>query len=369
MKRVANTIRGSLFLFLVKFESVNSILRMSKKTFVSFIVPVYNRSGELRELLESFRMLKLPGDLNFEIIIVDDGSDPPLEEVVQAFGKSLPVNYFYKKNSGPGDSRNQAMQKAQGDYFVILDSDVILPEDYLKVLSDFIQKHPEIDMFGGPDTDAPGFHFFQKAVNLSMTSFLTTGGIRGKKKNVQRYVPRSFNMILKREVFEETGGFSAMHPGEDPEWVYRIWRKGFRTGFAPDLKVFHKRRIDWKSFFRQMKKFGMTRCILNRMYPEADSWVYRVPLVLVLWTIISVMAAVFVTPYWLLPLALYLVLVFVEFLWHSHNPLLSLYALAVFMVQIFAYASGFLTACLRLGFSGRSPEALFPDLYFKSPNK
>ncbi len=338
---------------------------MSKTKSISFIIPVYNRPDEIKELLKSFLVLKKNG-WHYEIIIADDGSNPRLEGTVNAFKRNLPVEYFYKPNSGPGDTRNQAMKKAKGDYLVILDSDVVLPDDYMLKLQDFIEANPGIDMFGGPDTDLPSFDFFQKAVNLSMTSFLTTGGIRGKKQNLQRYVPRSFNMVLKREVFDRTGGFGNMHPGEDPEWVYRAWRKGFRTGFAPELKVYHKRRIDWKSFSRQITKFGITRCILNRLYPEAKSVVYWAPVLLVGFALLSIVSTFRFGIVALLPFGLYLLAVYLEFLWNVRRLVLALAALGVFAVQTWSYAKGFLTACIKFLFSAKPPDELFPELFFKT---
>ena len=337
---------------------------MSGNVRFSFIVPVFNRPDELRDLLESFLHLNNPDDVAYEIIIADDGSEPPLKEVAEAYSGTLPVRYFYKKNSGPGDTRNRAMQQAEGEYFIILDSDILLPEDYLTNLVAALKKHPEADLAGGPDDAAASFSPFQKAVNLVMTSFLTTGGIRGHKKNVQKYVPRSFNMIVRREVFERTGGFGNIHPGEDPEWVYKSLGAGFRTVFFPDVKVFHKRRIDFGKFALQMKKFGITRYILNLRYPGFDSMVYRFPVLISLGWFLALPLFLLGFPWLLYAVLLHFAMIFVEFLFRSRSLRIALTALLVFVVQMAAYAYGYLLAFYRIRLRGLQPEIAFPELFF-----
>jgi glycosyltransferase involved in cell wall biosynthesis len=338
---------------------------MISKVKFSFIIPVFNRAEELKELLDSFVKQKDNEGIAYEIIVVDDGSTDDIKAVTDAFASRLPVRYIRKENTGPGDSRNRAMQMAAGTYFIILDSDIVLPEHYLKRLSGLEKEGKLSGMGGGPDTSHAGFSPFQKAVDLVMTSYSTTGGIRGKKKNTGRYVPRSFNMIVHRKVYEQTGGFSAMHPGEDPEWVYKAWQKGFSSAFYPELYVYHKRRIDLKSFYRQMRKFGIARVILNRNFPKYAGIVYYFPLAYTIGLMIGSVLAISGYPQFILLYVLYWIPVFVEFVIRSKNPIISLTGLFLLQVQMFAYASGFIEAMIKLGLLSETPQKAFPQLFFK----
>ena len=222
--------------------------------FFSFVIPVFNRPQELRELLQSLSELKY--NRPYEVVVVEDGSQEEAEDVVNEFRSQISLLYFKKPNTGPGDSRNFGMARANGDYFIILDSDCILPQDYLNMVEASLNAE-YVDCFGGPDTAHKSFSIIQKAINYAMTSGLSTGGIRGAKRSVNKFQPRSFNMGISRKAFESTGGYGRIHPGEDPDLSIRLWEKGFATKLIPEAFVFHKRRIAFKQFFRQVTKFGM----------------------------------------------------------------------------------------------------------------
>jgi len=226
----------------------------------SFVIPVYNRPEETQELLESF--LGLETDTNFEVVIVEDGSTIASKSIVDTFKNKLDISYYYKENSGPGDSRNYGMQKAKGNYFIILDSDCILPKQYLSEVEKGLKAN-YVDCFGGPDAAHQSFSNLQKAINFSMTSFITTGGIRGNKNSVDTFQPRSFNMGLSKKAFLESKGFGRIHPGEDPDLSIRLWNLGYKTTLISKAFVYHKRRISWSNFYKQVNKFGMVRPILN----------------------------------------------------------------------------------------------------------
>ncbi len=334
----------------------------------SFIIPVYNRPEELKELLDSFVNQDIDDTSFYEIIIVDDGSHEDLRPVIEQYSDRLPIHYLRKKNTGPGDSRNRAMEIAHGEYFIILDSDVLLPARYLSRLRRAEQKGMLTDMGGGADAAHPEFSDFQKAVDSVMTSYLTTGGIRGKKTNISRYVPRSFNMIVHRKVFEETGGFSNMHPGEDPEWVYRAWNKGFKSVFYPELFVYHKRRINLKKFFDQMKKFGMSRVILLDRFPQYGGAMYYFPLIYSAGLILALLLALAGRPFLLILYAVYWLMILIEFLLRTKSPKISLLALFLYQIQMGAYAYGFLNAFIKIRMRGKKPEDAFPQLFFKLKN-
>jgi glycosyltransferase involved in cell wall biosynthesis len=145
----------------------------------SVIVPVYNRPEEIDELLLSLTRQSFH---DFEVLIIEDGSENRCEHIVQKYSEKLAVRYYFKENSGQGFSRNFGFERASGDYFVVFDSDCIIPENYFETVHRFLSVTP-VDCWGGPDRAHPTFTPIQKAINYSMTSFFTTGGIRGKKKS------------------------------------------------------------------------------------------------------------------------------------------------------------------------------------------
>ncbi len=331
----------------------------------SFIVPVYNRSDELDELLESFARQPDKNLFTYEIIVADDGSEEDLKPIVKKYENTLPVHYFKKNNTGPGDTRNQAMKRASGNYFVILDSDVILPENYFEKLYRLYQTGKLKDLGGGPDKAKKDFSPLQKAIDLTMTAFFSTGGIRGSKRKVTKFVPRSFNMIVHRKVFEETGGFGNMHPGEDPEWVYRAWKMGFESRFYPELYVFHKRRITLKSFFNQIKKFGKARYVLNLLYPGFRSPVFLFPLVYTLGLLFALIGLWFNFYIILVLYFMYGFLLITEFWIKSKSIKISLLAFIVFQIQMIAYATGYIKAALKVRSDPENLSRKIPELFFK----
>ena len=245
----------------------------------SLIIPVYNRPDEVEELLES--LVKSTYNADFEVVLVEDGSTLRCDEVVSKFNNQLSISYYYKENSGPGDSRNYGMQKAKGDYFIIFDSDCIIPKQYLNEVTAELQSN-YVDCFGGPDGALDSFSDIQKAINFTMTSFLTTGGIRGGSEKIGKFQPRSFNMGLSRKAFEASNGFGNMHPGEDPDLSIRLWELGFETRLFTKAFVYHKRRIDWDKFTVQVSKFGKARPILNTWYPKYNKLTFFFPSVFII---------------------------------------------------------------------------------------
>lgn len=328
----------------------------------SFIIPVYNRPNEIEELLQSFSKLKFSGD--YEIVIVEDGSTDSSELVVKNYNSLLNISYYFKENSGPGDSRNFGMEKAKGNYFIILDSDCILPEQYLNEVIRNL-KHNYVDCFGGPDAAHASFSNLQKAINFSMTSFITTGGIRGNKKSVNKFQPRSFNMGLSKKAFQSTGGFGRVHPGEDPDLSIRLWDLGFETAFFESAYVYHKRRISWSKFYTQVNKFGMVRPILNKWHPQTKKITYWFPTLFVLSIVFSIIISFleimlplyFILAYYLLAFSLALV--------KTKNIVVAFQSLIAITIQFFGYGIGFLKSTFYLSILNRNPEAQFPKLFFK----
>ena len=296
----------------------------------SIIVPVYNRPDEVDELLDSLTR-QVCND--FEVIIVEDGSANPCKQVCDKYADRLAIKYFMKPNSGPGQSRNYGVERASGDYVLILDSDVVVPEGYLQAVDDELRREP-CQAFGGPDRAADSFTPTQKAISYSMTSFFTTGGIRGGKKKLDKFYPRSFNMGVRRDVYNELGGFSKMRFGEDIDFSIRIFKAGCRCRLFPGAWVYHKRRTDFRKFWRQVFNSGIARINLYKKYPESLKLVHLLPMVftvgvfflLALFVAGAVIAqaccqslGIALSLVALSPLVLYSLLIFVDSSLHNHS--------------------------------------------------
>lgn len=317
------------------------------KLHFSIIVPVYNRPQEIDELLDS--IVEQDFKENFDVWVIEDGSTIICEEVVKSYQEKLTIHYFKKENSGPGASRNIGMQKATGNYFIILDSDVLLPKYYLSEVNIALQDN-YTDGFGGPDAAHDSFTTLQKAINYSMTSFLTTGGIRGKKKAVNKFQPRSFNMGISKEVFEVTQGFSDMRTGEDIDLTFRLWKAGFKTQLIEKAFVYHKRRTTLSQFFKQTYSFGSVRPILNRKYPKSVKLSYWFPSLFILGFDISILLVFF--GYWQLIglYGLYFFLVLADAIRQTKNIVVAFLSIITSFIQFLGYGLGFLNQVFRKEF-------------------
>lgn len=328
---------------------------------ISFIIPVFNRPDEVKELLDCF--VNLEGEKDFEVVIVEDGSNISSKTVVENFSESLNIRYVFKKNSGPGDSRNYGMILAKGSYFIILDSDCILPKNYLNEVLKILNEN-FVDCFGGPDTAHSSFTNLQKAINFTMTSFITTGGIRGRKSSVTKFQPRSFNMGISKVAFEATGGFGRIHPGEDPDLSIRLCKLNFKTKLIAEAFVYHKRRISWTKFSKQVYKFGLARPILNTWHPETKKLTYWFPTLFSLSLLASFVLFFLGIELPLRCFGLYFVISFIFALISTKNITVSFLAIIAIIIQFFGYGYGFLKSTLMLKFSKKSAEQLFPNLFF-----
>lgn len=328
----------------------------------SFIIPVYNRPEEIEELLES--LTKQTYKQPFDIIIVEDGSTVPCEHIADKYKNKLAITYYLKYNSGPGDSRNFGMSHSKGDYFIILDSDCIIPENYLTEVSKSLNER-YVDCFGGPDAMLPSFSAVQKAINFSMTSVITTGGIRGGSEKIEKFQPRSFNMGISKKAFEASKGFSNIHPGEDPDLSIRLWKLGFQTKLISKAFVYHKRRIDWEKFYIQVNKFGKARPILNHWYPEYVKPTYFLPALFVVFFIVGVIGVVFNFD-WILKLYFaYTVLIFLISSFQNKNIYVGYLSIIAVWKQFFGYGLGFIKSFFKISILKIKPEEAFPELFFK----
>lgn len=329
----------------------------------SLIIPVYNRPDEVDELLESLSQSTYT-DI-FEIVLIEDGSTLASKDVASKYGDRLDISYYFKENSGPGDSRNYGMKKARGDYFIIFDSDCIIPKEYLSAVDAALSKN-FVDCFGGPDRALDSFSDIQKAINFAMTSFLTTGGIRGGSEKIDKFQPRSFNMGLSRKAFEASNGFGNIHPGEDPDLSIRLWNLGFETRLILDAYVYHKRRIDWDKFSVQVNKFGKARPILNSWYPKHNKLTFFFPSVFIIGLFCSFLVMLIFN--FDLPLQLYFVYFLVLFLTSAYqNKSIKIAYLSLIAVwkQFYGYGTGFMKSYYKIIILKQKPQVAFPELFFK----
>ena len=345
----------------------------------SIIVPVFNRPDEVDELLES---LTRQTEKDFEVIIVEDGSTKDCKSVCEGYANTLDLHYFYKDNSGPGQSRNYGAERAHGEYLIVLDSDVVLPEGYLSEVEKELQREPA-DAFGGPDRSNESFTDTQKAISYSMTSFFTTGGIRGGKKKLDKFYPRSFNMGIQRDVYKQLGGFSKMRFGEDIDFSYRIVQNGCRCRLFPEAWVWHKRRTDFRKFFRQVFNSGIARINLTKRHPGTLKAVHLLPTVFTVGTIalilISAVGRILMEYggedsihryYWLcaapwIPILLFCLIIFIDASIRNKSIKIGALSVGASFVQLFGYGWGFLSAWWKRCVRGKDEFHAFEKNFYK----
>ncbi len=332
----------------------------------SIIIPVYNRPGEIEELLKS--MISLDFQKDYEIVIIEDGSTIPCKDVVEGYNEDLNIKYYKKHNSGPGDSRNYGMKMANGNYFLILDSDVILPSDYLQEVNNFLTT-TYFDCFGGPDAADESFTTTQKAINYSMTSLLTTGGIRGRNTSVDKFQPRSFNMGLSKEAFLGSGGFGNIHPGEDPDLSLRLEKLGFETTLIPNALVYHKRRIDWNRFYHQVLKFGKVRPVLNLWHPGSAKVTYWFPFLFIAGLILAIILSILGIPHLLFLYVIYFLLIGVNAAVKNKSFNIGIAAIFATFIQFWGYGIGFINSVWKIFILKNDPQTAFPELFFNGTKK
>jgi glycosyltransferase involved in cell wall biosynthesis len=317
----------------------------------SIVVPVYNRPDEVDELLESLSSQTFK---DFEVVIVEDGSKITCKDVCEKYASILDLHYYYKENSGPGQSRNYGVERARGEYVLIVDSDAVAPRGFMQAIDDELQRQPS-DAWGGPDAAHESFTDVQKAISYAMTSFFTTGGIRGGKKQLDKFYPRSFNLGIRREAYLALGGFSKTRfskmslYGEDIDFSIRIYKAGYSCRLFPEAWVWHKRRTDFRKFWRQVYNSGYARVNLWRMYPEALKPVHALPSVFTVGVAALLLLAPFTCALSLVLLLLYALLILIDSSIQSKSLKVGLLSVAAVFVQLIGYGIGFLESL----FSGK----------------
>ena len=343
----------------------------------SFVIPVYNRPDEVDELLQSLTAQQYT---DFEVIVVEDGSAVPCNEVCLRYADKLDLHYYSKDNSGPGQSRNYGAERAQSEYLIVLDFDVVLPTGYLSEV-DAELKRSAADAFGGPDSAHPSFTPVQKAISYSMTSFFTTGGIRGGKKKLDKFYPRSFNMGIRSDVYQRLGGFSRMRFGEDIDFSIRIFKAGCRCRLFPGAWVWHKRRTDFRKFWRQVYNSGIARINLYKKYPESLKLVHLLPMVFTVGVAALVLLALVGAVVWiaspslsvglwlivgaLSPILLYSAVVLIDATRTSHSLKVGLLSVASAFIQLTGYGCGFISAWWKRCVRGESEFSAYQKTFYK----
>lgn len=326
----------------------------------SIIIAVYNRPEELDELLQS--ILRQNTEIEIEVVVVDDGSDKRSNSIVKKHIDAIDIKYCFKKNTGPGDSRNFGMERASGDYFVILDSDCMLPDHYMDEVSTALNKN-YTDAYGGPDTVHPSFSARQKAINYSMTSLLSTGGLRGSDKASQKFQLRSFNMGLSKKAFLLTGGFARQRIGEDIDLNFRLKKHNCSTRYIPEAFVYHKRRSSWSEFFRQTMNFGAARPLLNKMHRGTGKLSYWLPSLFVLGFILAFVLFYFQFYVPLMIYVLYFLAVGADSTVKNQSLMVGSLSILAVLIQFFGYGSGFLRSIYRLYLLRKTIRQSFPGMF------
>ena len=335
----------------------------------SFIIPVYNRPDEVDELLQSLTTQSMR---DFEVIVVEDGSSLPCKEVCDKYADRLDLHYHSKKNSGPGQSRNYGAERSKGEYLIVLDSDVVLPEGYLAAVDEELQANP-CDAFGGPDSAHPSFTPTQKAISYSMTSFFTTGGIRGGKKKLDKFYPRSFNMGIRADVYRQLGGFTRMRFGEDIDFSYRIVEAGYEPQLFPGAWVWHKRRTDFRKFWRQVYNSGIARINLEKRHPGTLKLVHLLPTVFTLGvaTLLLLAVVLLAVGCWkaalaaLSPLLLYSIIIFADSSLASKSLKVGLLSVPAAFIQLTGYGTGFIESWWKRSVLGKDEFQAYEKTFYK----
>lgn len=342
----------------------------------SIIVPVYNRPEEAEELLESLTQQSFK---DFEVVIVEDGSSRTCKQVADSYADKIDINYYFKDNSGPGQSRNYGAERSNGEYLIVLDSDVVLPHDYLMAVNDELTREPA-DAFGGPDRAHSSFTDVQKAISYSMTSFFTTGGIRGGKKKMDKFYPRSFNMGIRKDVYSKLGGYSDMRFGEDIDFSIRIFKAGYKCRLFPEAWVWHKRRTDFRKFFRQVFNSGIARINLYKKYPESLKLVHMLPMVFTVGIIVLVLTSAFgrlmmqyddihkwydLCAFPWIPIIVYCMMILIDSTIKNKNLKIGFLSIGASFIQLMGYGCGFISAWWKRCVRGKDEFHAFDKTFYK----
>jgi len=327
---------------------------------ITIIIPVFNRPDEIAELLQS---LTLQTDRDFDVIIVEDGSTTGCKSIIENYRENLHLSYFYIENAGPGQARNFGAKHAQGEYLIFFDSDCIIPENYIASFRKEMHENP-VDSFGGPDKALDSFTSVQKSINYAMTSFFTTGGIRGGKRKLDKFYPRSFNMGIKKNVYESLNGFSKMRFGEDIDFSIRIYKAGYKVALFPSAYVFHKRRTDFRKFFKQVYNSGIARINLFKKYPDSLKLVHFLPAGFTVFFILFLLGGIWCI-FSFIPLLLFCLVIFIDASILNKSVQIGVLSIISSFIQLTGYGLGFIACLLNRNIFRKGEYKAFEDTFYK----
>jgi len=326
----------------------------------SVVVPVYNRPDEVNELLESLLNQKYS---NFEVIIVEDGSKIDCKNIVDKYSDKIDVKYFTKENGGPASARNFGFKEISGEYCIFFDSDIIVPNDYFQIIYDELKEN-YVDFYGGPDKAHSSFNDIQKAINYAMTSFFTTGGIRGGKNKLDKFYPRSFNLGVSVDAFNKVNGFSDMRFGEDIDFSTRLFKNGFKSRLFIDAYVYHKRRTKFRQFFKQVNNSGIARIHLYKLYPKTLKAVHFFPAIFTVGLGVLMLGGIFVNWFYLF-LPIFFIIIFIDSLRLNKSPIVALLSIWASIVQLTGYGTGFISAVWNILILKKENYQAFKKNFYK----
>ncbi len=343
--------------------------KMINDIFISVITPSYNRASELEHLMRSISAQSIDHNL-FELIISDDGSTDDTEALINSWQEkaSFSIKYISQENKGPGAARNHGLEKSIGELILFIDSDCEAHPKWIETIVDEYHKS-EFDACGGPDGGKKDFTLLQKAIDYSMTSFFTTGGMRGhSEKMISKFYPRTHNMGVKRDKYEAVGGFGNLRHGQDIEFSHRIRTSGGKIRFIKNALVYHRRRTSLRQFIKQVFNWGVARINLGKIDTAMLEPVHFLPSLSIL-------------------LSLFIILIIYQLDWGISEIFLLFFSplsiicllgalnkkdlrvfpilLLVIPIQIFGYGLGFLQAYIRRFIFNEAELVGFKKNYYK----
>lgn len=216
----------------------------------SIVIPAYARPRALTACLDGLACLEYPRD-RFEVIVVDDGSVPPLPP----YQGPLPVTLIRQENAGPAAARNTGAARARGTFLAFTDDDCSPAPDWLVLLGAELARDPGC-MVGGRTINALSANPFASA-SQSLISYLYAYYDANPARS--RFFT-SNNMALSGERFRTLGGFETgfrYAAGED-RWLCEQWRRrGWPMRYVPDAVVLHAHDLTLRTFWRQHRNYGL----------------------------------------------------------------------------------------------------------------
>lgn len=247
------------------------------RPYLSVIIATYNRPEDLKRCLESLKAQTGCLRPKFEVVVVDDGSDPAQaaenEQVVSLFRKALRLRFIRQAHRGLAVARNRAIRAARGYVLLFLNDDVTLPPDGLEAHIKFHREHPElwVGMLGRVEW-APGLEvtpIMDYVMGAGGHQFDFKGLTPGKEVDFWHFYGTCLS--VKRRFILKTGEFfdpDFTYAWDDIEWGYRLAAKGLKVYYRPEAVVYHHHRVDTDYYVRRQRLAGRMAVVFARKHPE-----------------------------------------------------------------------------------------------------